>query len=298
MVSRKKRIFFFGTPDIAVSSLEALASLSDVEIVGVGCFPDKPVGRKRVLTPCPVKECAKRIDVSVYEISMMSDLRTIFQTVSFDLGIIVSFGILFPENVLDVPSYGLINVHFSLLPKYRGASPIQSAILQGEKFSGITIHKVVKNLDAGDILWQEEYPIDGKKASEIFLDFSHDGGKLLAHFLPLYFEDQIIPKLQDKHQATFCRKLLKSDGEIFPNIETADVIYRKFLAFDVFPGVFLQTRIGSLKLIDLERTSSFREVDTLFCAQNSTLRIIRAQISGKKEMSMIEMRRGHFDIFF
>ncbi len=159
----KKRILFFGTPEIAVPALEILAKNSNIEIVGVGCPGDKKVGRKRILTPCAVKKCAERLGIEVFSVNNKSEVAEIYETIKFDLAIVIAFGVIFPAKILNIPEFGTVNVHFSLLPKLRGASPVQSAILAGKKENGITFQQMVKELDAGDILWQKSWNIVDKK---------------------------------------------------------------------------------------------------------------------------------------
>ena len=153
-----KKIFFLGTPEIAVPSLEKIASCADFEIVGVGVFPDRKVGRKQISTACPVKVTALKLGLPIFEIPDKSALETLTLNLDFDLGIVIAFGMIFTQKVLDTGTF--VNVHFSSLPQYRGASPVQSAILGGDTQLGITWQKMVQTLDAGDVLFQKEFNID------------------------------------------------------------------------------------------------------------------------------------------
>ncbi len=290
------KIFFFGTPQIAVPCLEKLAQMPEIEITGVGVFPDRKVGRKQILTPCPVKESAQKLNLSISEIDSKEDLKQIFQTQKFDLGLVIAFGMIFPEEILNIPKLGVVNIHFSLLPKYRGASPVQSAILNGDKTSGITFQRMVKKLDSGDVLYPKKFDIADKKTSEVFTDFSKKAAEMLPEVLEAYESSNITPVPQNESEATICRKFEKSDGEVFPKKETAQQIYQKYLAFDLFPGVFVKTKKGNVKLTEMSISPS-QSATALNCAQNTTLYIHRAQVPGKSEMPISEILKGTPDLF-
>ncbi len=292
----KTKVFFFGTPHIAVPSLEALAQDEKIEIVGVGVFPDRKVGRKQVLTPCAVKQAALDLDLPVFEIKDKAELAQVFETHDFDLGLVIAFGMIFPEAILSIPVLGVVNVHFSLLPQYRGASPVQSSILNGDEVSGITFQQMVKALDAGDILFQESYPIKDMGTTECFDVFA----RLTANILPKFIQDletqKITPIPQNEDDATFCGKFQKSDGEVFPKEETATAIYQKYLAFDLWPGVFCMTDLGPVKLKKIskpENDKAFR----LRCAQDTELFLETIQIPGKKPQPVKDALNGHPELF-
>ena len=290
----KKKIFFWGTPSIAVPSLEKIYESKNIEIVGVGVMPDKKIGRKKIVTPCPTKIAAQNLGIKIFEIKNKSDLINIYKNINFDLGIIIAFGMIFPEEILA--DNKIINIHFSLLPKYRGASPVQTAILNGDEFSGITFQKITKKLDAGDILLQKKFSIKNQKTSEVFDQFAQETAILFPDFLDKYFDKKIIPQVQKESLVTFCRKFDKTDGEIFFKKMTAKIIYQTFLAFDIWPGIFFKSPKGNIKLTDISLTPQKNSLEIL-CAQNSKLYINRAQVPGKKEMDIQDILRGN-NIFF
>jgi len=271
------RIFFFGTPDIAVSSLVALANDPTVEIVGVGVFPDRPVGRKQVLTPCPVKVSARELNLPLFEIPNKQALIDICAQVDYDLGVVIAFGMIFPEAILEVPT---INVHFSLLPRYRGASPVQAAILNGDSLSGITWQQMVKALDAGDILHQVEHEIESKSTAELWSEMAKKTAQIFPQFIQDYLANKLQKRVQDDSQATFCGKFSRRDGEVLPNIETATDIYRKYLAFDPWPGIFLETERGRCKILECHLTPKKSTVP-FACAGNTELYLETVQFAGK-----------------
>ncbi len=290
----KKKIFFFGTPKIAIHSLKKISELSDYKIIGVGVFPDSKVGRKQILTPCAIKIAAQQLGLKVFEIPNKDELIKLYQTQDFDLGIVIAFGMIFPSEILETKKF--INVHFSLLPAFRGASPVQSAILAGEKTSGITWQIMASELDSGDILLQKSFNIKGLKTSEIWNNFSEKTAEIFPAFLEKYFSKTLSPTPQKIACATFCTKFTKTDAEIFPKKDTAQSIYQKFLAFTPWPGIFMQTIKGALKLTDV----SLQKEENLFplpCDNNSILYVRKAQLAGKKELSISELLKGNPTLF-
>lgn len=275
------RLFFFGTPAIAVPSLEALAADPAIEIVGVGVFPDRPVGRKQILTPCPVKIAAKELGLSVHEVSTKAQLEALFLDYQFDLGIVIAFGLIFPESILKKPPLGVVNVHFSLLPAYRGASPVQAAILNGDKASGITWQRMVKGLDAGDILYQVPHDITNKSTATLWSEMAEKTAKKFPQFVHNYASGSLAATVQAESDATFCGKFERQDGAIDPATETATDIYRKYLAFDPWPGIFWESEKGRIKLLRCH-LESLPDTIPLTCADNTFLYLETVQLAGKQ----------------
>ena len=292
----KKRIFFFGTPEIAVPALEKLAKISNIEIVGVGCPRDKKVGRKRLLSKCSVKKSAENIGVEVFSVNNKKEVIEIYETIKFDLAIVIAFGVIFPAKILNIPEFGTINVHFSLLPELRGASPTQSAILAGKKENGITFQQMVKELDAGDVLWQKSWNIENKKTSELWDFFAEKTANDFPEFLEKLFSRDLKAKKQDENFATFCGKFKKEDGEVFLDKETATEIWRKYLAFDVWPGIFISTKYGEVKLGEISRDFGEKSF-ALKCAGGENIYVEEAQVPGKKMMKISDILQGRPDLF-
>lgn len=290
---KKPRIFFFGTPQIAVPTLEALANNASIEVAGVGVFPDKPVGRKQILTPCPVKKSAENLGLPIYEIATKKDLEELTLNKNFDLGIVIAFGLIFPKTVLTAKPF--VNVHFSLLPEWRGASPVQAAILNGQTTTGITWQKMVQKLDAGDVLHQHKHDITGMNTMEVWDSFAQETAKKSADFLDQYFREKLTPKPQNEDEATFCGKFVKTDGLIDPAQESAQTIWHKYLAFTPWPGIYLETKYGNLKLTQISLQETEKSADFL-CADKNKIFIQKAQLAGKKEMSIADIINGYPDI--
>ena len=265
-----------------------------IELVAVAVPPPRPAGRGKKPKKCPVHLAAERLGVKIFEIGDRDELAKICEKIDFDLAIVIAFGMIFPEKILQ--SGDFLNVHFSLLPAWRGASPVQSAILAGEEVSGITIQKMAKKLDSGDVFLQKKYEIFGKKCSEIWNEFAERTAEILPEFLEKYFAGDCSPTPQNENRATFCGKIEKSDGEIFPNRENSEQIFRKFLAFDFWPGIFVKTARGAMKLTEISTTPLPDSVE-ISCADDSKIWIVRAQIPGKREMKAVEILRGNSEIF-
>lgn len=294
MIEKKKKILFFGTPDIAIPSLETIHAIADYEIIGVGVFPDRKVGRKQLLTPCPVKARAIELNLPIIEISNKNELESIIEKTDFDLAIVIAFGLIFPASILT--SRKFINIHFSLLPKYRGASPVQSAILNGETLSGITWQVMATKLDAGDVLFQKEYDITNQRTSSLWEDFSTKTADNFPRFLHQYFKEELIAKPQEPTEATFCGKFEKNDGSVDFKTMTAQAIYQRFCAFDVWPGIFIETSKGHIKLKEISLSSSDNSYE-IKCKNDSSLFLQSIQIPGKKAAPINDILLGNKDLF-
>lgn len=287
-----RKIIFAGTPDIAVPSLLSLAEHPDIEIMGVICPPDKKIGRKQILTPCAVKKTALTLNLPVFEAENKKDILTTYKKIQPELVVVIALGVIFPKEALDISP--TINVHFSLLPKWRGASPVQSALLAGEKFSGITIQKMVPKLDAGDILHQQSETIENYGTRDLWERWSHTSANILPQLVQTFETITALP--QDNSLATHCGKFEKSDGEIFPERETAEIIMQKYRAFDVWPGIFLTTNDTTIKIL----TCSLHETENsvpLSCKDKTTLWVEEIQLSGKSAASAKDVLRGRPDLF-
>ncbi len=286
-----RKILFSGTPDIAVPSLQALSVDADIEILGVLCPPDKKVGRKQVLTACPVKKEAEKLHLSVFEIEKKNDIIDVYKKLTPDLGVVIAFGVIFPEEALKLAP--TVNVHFSLLPKWRGASPVQSAILNGDTISGITLQKMVKELDAGDILWQMKEEINNRGTKELWNDWSNKSADALPELVKNF---ETLPALpQEEIEATHCGKFEKSNGEIFLKTESAETIWNKYRAFDVWPGIFIMTESGPVKILKCSLEKSEQSIE-LIC-KNGSLWLQVIQLAGKSPASAIDVVRGRPTLF-
>jgi methionyl-tRNA formyltransferase len=227
---------FFGTPEISAKTLDILKGEGFAPSVII-TSPDKPKGRKMTVTPPPVKVWAQENDIPVLQPDKLKELESL-KDFQFDVFIVVAYGKIFPEWLINMPKLRTLNIHYSLLPKYRGASPVQSAILNGETETGVTIQKMAKELDAGPIIAQEKTEIGpDEKTPELLERLAEIGGKLLAKTLPDYALDKIKAREQDGSQATLAGKISKADGELDLNAD-AMKNYNKFRAFYEWPRTY------------------------------------------------------------
>ena len=210
------RILFMGTPEIAATCLDALIG-GGHEIAAVVTGEDKPRGRKMVLTPTAVKACALERGIPAYTPKTLKDeaFMELLSSLAPEVIVVVAYGKILPEAVLRFPKYGCINVHVSLLPKYRGAAPMQRAVIDGEKETGVTLMQMDVGLDTGDILMQSAFPIGEEDTFETVHDTSARlGGEMLCALLPKIERGEITPVKQNDALATYAAKIEKSDCHI------------------------------------------------------------------------------------
>ncbi len=210
------RILFMGTPDFAACSLEALVR-AGADICGVITREDKPQGRKMVLTPPPVKVTAQKYDLPVYQPERLKDgaIQDLLDTLSPELIVVVAYGKILPKYILDSPKYGCINLHGSLLPKYRGASPIQSAVLAGERVTGVSTMYLAEGMDEGDVIESTSTEIGEYETSgELFDRLMELGAQLLCHTVRLIEEGHAPRVPQDHAEASYCTMLRKEAARI------------------------------------------------------------------------------------
>ncbi|MEK7603941.1 MAG: methionyl-tRNA formyltransferase [Patescibacteria group bacterium] len=277
------KIIFFGTPDFAVPALKLLAD-SGYQIVAVFTQSDKHIGRKQVLSPPPVKFKADNLKLKVFQPKTLKDNQVFedFKNLNPDICVIAAYGKMIPKRYLDVPARGFVNIHPSLLPKYRGPSPIQTAILNGDKKTGVTIMLVDEEMDHGKILSSIEYRIsDDKNYEGIEDDLAGLGAKLLIETLSEYINGNIQLTEQNHEQATYTKLLTREDGRIDWN-KSALETYDQIRALNPEPGTW-STWKG--KIINIKKAE----------LADGKINIQNIQIEGKKEMAFQEFLNGHPD---
>ncbi len=299
-MDEKKRIIFFGTPDLAADFLMKLMPRDSFEIVAVVTNPDAPSGRKQFLTPSPVKLKAEELRIPVLTPEKLdANAHEALRNFDPDLFVVVSYGKILPKSFLELPKFGAFNIHFSLLPKYRGASPVQSAILNGDDISGFSIFQIKESLDSGDIFVEKDIEIMGKTAIEVFSEMKEEGAKALLRFCDdILSGKKFIPDRQNEGEATSCKKLKKSDGEISPDEETMGSVLRKYRALLIWPGIFFHSKkTGTrIKLLEIKDWSPGNPIppgselifksggDVGLRTADGALEIIEAQPEGKMRM--------------
>jgi methionyl-tRNA formyltransferase len=242
------RIVFMGSPEFALPVLNALAENYQVE--GVVTQPDRPAGRGRELTPPAIKILAQELNLPVIQPTKLREAEAMEQLRAWKPEVIVvaAFGQILRSEVLDLPPHGCVNVHASLLPRWRGAAPIQAAILHGDEETGITIMKMDAGVDSGPILSQQAIPITREDtAGRLSPRLAELGARLLLETLPGYVSGEIQPEPQDDSQATYAPMLKKSDGELDFS-QPAEDLARRVRAFNPWPGTFFLWQGERLKV--------------------------------------------------
>jgi len=242
-------IVFMGSPEFSVPSLRILANQHHV--LGVVTQPDRPAGRGRTLSPPPVKQAANDLGLPVIQPNRLREPEAMEQLRRWnpDLIVVAAFGQILRPDVLDLPAFGCINVHASLLPRWRGAAPIQAAILHGDVQTGVTIMRMDPGVDTGPIIQQMAVPIlPAETAGQLSERLAELGATLLADVLPGYLNGQLQPQAQDSNQATYAAILKKDDGELDFN-KPAAWLARQVRAFQPWPGAFTFWQNQPLKII-------------------------------------------------
>lgn len=250
------KILFMGTPDFALFSLKALVKYSkneDVEICGVITQPDKPKGRGYALLPPPVKQYSIEANLPVYQPETLKDdaFSNLLSELSPDLIIVVAYGKILPKNVIDYPKYGCINVHGSLLPEYRGAAPMQRAIIDGKDKTGITIMYMAEGLDTGDMLLKRELTIGENDNFENIHDgLGRLGAEMLVEIIPMLKNGTATRTPQDEALSTYAKKITKEDCLIDFSAD-ARAVHAKIRGLSPIPLSFTHTKNGKLlKIIE------------------------------------------------
>ena len=242
------KIVFMGSPDFAVPTLRTLAQ--HYEIAGVVTQPDRPSGRGRELKAPPIKLLAMDLGLSIIQPEKLREPAAMEQLRRWspDLIVVAAFGQILRPDVLTLPSHGCINVHGSILPRWRGAAPIQAALLNGDSETGVTIMQMDKGVDTGAMLSQRAIKIeDEDTAGSLFEKLSTLGADLLIETLPRYLSGELQPQLQDESKATYASMLKKEDG-LLDFTRTAEELVRRVRAFNPWPSAFFEWNSGMMKI--------------------------------------------------
>ena len=301
------RLVFCGTPQFAVPTLEALIAAGH-EIALVVTQPDRPVGRKQVLTAPPVKLTALSQGLEVTQpekIKNNLEFRSRLESIAPDAIVVVAYGRIIPKWMLDLPRFGCINLHGSLLPKYRGAAPIQWAVAMGERSTGNTTMLLEEGLDTGPILLQQEVQVlPEQTAIDLFAELSVSGAPLVVETLSGLASGTIQPKQQDHSQATLARILEREDGRMDFAVRTATELWNRWRGFQPWPGAF--TFLNGKKLIVHQlRPASISETSQpgvvrvdgnhllVGCTEGTELELVELQPEGKGRMTAAEFLHGN-----
>jgi methionyl-tRNA formyltransferase len=285
------KIVFMGTAELSCASLEKLAG--QFSILAVVTQPDKPKGREMKLQFSPVKILAEKLSLPVLQPAKARDEKFISELRGLqpDLIVVVAYGQILPQSLLDLPKFGCVNVHTSLLPKYRGASPIQSAILNRETETGVTIMKMDAGLDTGDIISQARTPILREDNSQTLHDrLARLGAELLVETIPDYVAGKILPRPQPIEGASYAAKIKKEDGKIDWN-EPAEKILNRLRAFTPWPGAFTflppEPKPQLLKIWKAEIAEKSGAAGEILSADKNGIVVA----CGKKSLRILELQR-------
>lgn len=285
------KVVFMGSPDFALPTLQALAQ--HYTMVGVVTQPDRPAGRGRALTPPPIKRLADELGLPTIQPQRLRQPEALAQLEAWapDLIIVAAFGQILRPAVLDLPQYGCVNVHASLLPRGRGAAPIQAAILNGDPETGVTIMRMDPGVDTGPMLSQRALPIlPDDNAGTLSDKLAALGAALLIETLPPYLSGQIAPQAQDEAQATYAPMLNKADGLLDFN-QPAQALARRVRAFNPWPGAFTTWQDQPLKILrahavpdtcTVPGTALVYQGLPAFCTAEGLLVLDELQPAGKK----------------
>lgn len=316
MLDKKIKLIFFGTPEFAKIILAELLTREEFEILAVVSESDKPAGRKQELIEPAVKKLAREKNITVLQPEKLDDeFYNTLLDLQADFFVVAAYGKIIPQRFLNLPKKGALNVHPSLLPKYRGASPIQSAVLAGEKETGVTIMLMDQLMDHGPILSQAQVVILDK---ETYIDLSNRlaiiGAELLVKTILDYFDEKIQPIEQKHTEASVCHLLKKTDGAIDWH-KSAIEIYNQWRAFVVWPGVYAVMKIKNrdvvVKFLELTLPGScvkhgmIKQLGEFFvnenklyvvCGEATTLQVLKLQLAGKNIQTAQEFMHGYLKI--
>lgn len=297
------KIIYMGTPDFAVGPLKALIEAGH-EICAVVTQPDRQKGRGKEMAPSPVKECASEYGIPVLTPVKIKEAEAIEELKKYpaDIFVVAAFGQILSEEILNMPKYGCVNIHASLLPKYRGAAPIQWSIIDGEKETGVTIMQMDKGLDTGDILFQKKVPItEEETGASLFDKLAEAGAELIVEALAKIEKGEVTPVKQDDNNSCYAKMLSKSTGKIDWN-KSAVEIERLVRGLNSWPSAYTEYKGKQLKIWKAEvlphiegKPGTIAKVTkdaVIVCTGDGALSLLEIQLEGKKRMSTKEFLLG------
>lgn len=299
------KIVFFGTSKIAVPSLQTLASLPGVKVEMVITQPDKAVGRKKIITKPPVKIAAEELGLKIEQPHNKKELIEALKNIKTDFFVVIAFGMILPKEILKIPKHDAINVHTSLLPKYRGASPIQESLLNGDEKTGISIIKIDEKLDHGPVYFAKRIKIENDNLESLTNKMAEESSKTLPLVLEDIIEGNLSPIPQNHEKATHCKKIKKKDGEINWKNKSAKEIQDMIKAYTPWPSVYTEINGKKLKILETEIADE-KLTPGKFILEEKTLKIgtkngilipKKVQIEGKKEMDIKTFINGYKSLF-
>ena len=306
MNKSEARVVFMGTPEISAKVLEGLI-LDGFNVVGVIAQPDRPVGRKKIITPVPTKVVALKYNIPVYQPEKIRKEYDFAYDLKPDVIVTLAYGQIVPQGLLDIPTKGCINLHGSLLPKYRGAAPIQYALINNDKVTGMTLMKMVKEMDAGEMYDKEEVEIDLEdNCTSLFEKMGDAALKLILRALPKYLNDELVGVSQDESLVTFSPSI-KPEEEKIDLHKSKEEIFGYIRALSDEPGAYLYLDNLKYKIFKSEIASDeiMGEVGEIVKAdknglylqtKNGVLNLLILQKEGKNKMDYKSFINGNRDL--
>lgn len=309
MKNKRLKIIFMGTPEFSLPGLTTLINDPEFEIIGVFTRADKPVGRKQILTAPPVKLLANQHGIPVFQPEKIKPEADRIRSLKPDLIVVIAYGKIIPQEILDIPTYGCINVHASLLPKYRGAACLNAPIINGDQETGVTIMQMEAGLDTGPILRQAKINLTNKTVlPEVHDQLAKLGAEILPQTLKDWVAGKIIPQKQDDSQASYISTLKKEDGRLDWS-KTATELDRLVRGFNPWPGTFTYDKNDKIvKILAAEIEHQDQKADKKIekigeiSLKNNKLRvkcgqdylvILKLQTEGGKALATQEFLSGH-----
>ena len=303
MIMNNKRIIFMGTPEISASVLEGIIS-AGYNVVAVIAQPDRPVGRKKIMTPVPTKVVAEKYNIPVYQPLKIRKEYEFVDELHPDVIITLAYGQIVPQGLLDIPPLGCLNLHGSLLPKYRGAAPIQYALMNNDKVTGMTLMKMVKEMDAGEMYATEEVVIaDEDNSTSLFIKMGEAALKLILRELPIILAGELKGVPQDESLVNFAPSIKPEEEKLDLN-KSKEELQGYIRALSDVPGAYLYLDNLKLKIYRSQIVSDevSREVGEIIKAdkkglhlqaKNGVLALLDIQLEGKKRMDYMSFINGH-----
>ncbi len=297
------RIVFMGTPDIAVGTLNALIE-SEHEVVGVFTQPDKPVGRKQILTPPPVKVTAIENGIPVYQPTTLKtdEAYEILKELNPDIIVVVAYGKILPKNILDLPKFGCINGHASILPKYRGSAPIQWCIVCGEKETGVTTQRMDEGIDTGDIIEIKKVQISqDETADELYEELKYVAAELICSTIEKIKNDTAVYTKQEERKATYAPMIKKEMAQIDFS-KSANEIHNLVRGFYSWPTAYFMLGDKRLKVYKTEIAGETTAAPStviksdgelvIACGNNTSIKLLEIQLEGSKRLDAKQWLMG------
>ncbi|MBR5768362.1 MAG: methionyl-tRNA formyltransferase [Clostridia bacterium] len=306
MKETKTRVLFMGTPDFAEASLRALFETGKYEISAV-TQPDRPRGRGYGIAESDVKKYAMSVGLPVYQPEKLRDgaFAATLSEIDPEIIVVAAYGKILPDYILEYPPHGCVNVHGSLLPEYRGAAPIQRAVIDGKKTTGITLMKMDAGLDTGDILFTREVPIlESDDAGSLFDKMAEAGAELVTLCLPLILKGEVNPVKQDGSLATYAPKIDRSEC-LIDFTKTADEVRNLIRGLSPAPLAFFRREDGTqIKINEASLSDCVRDLPPgtllpagdgldVVCGDGRAVRVLSVTPAGKRRMTAAEYLRGH-----